>query len=171
MIDPDIQQLARACYQCGRCAGGCPLTFAMEHTPRLLIRLLQLGHWDAALRANTFWLCATCHTCSTYCPRGINIADLMFRLKRAAEAHGIVNANVWFYREFVANVQKRGIVFEPELMLQYARRVGVGALTPHIEMGLRLALRRELALTPGKIHDPPALAQMIQALLDAGEKS
>ncbi|MBI5302657.1 MAG: 4Fe-4S dicluster domain-containing protein [Chloroflexi bacterium] len=167
-MDAQITNIARACYQCGRCAGGCPMAFAMDHTPRLLIRLIQLGYMDDALNANTFWLCATCYSCTTYCPRGIDIADLMMRLKRVAETRGILNSNVWFYREFVENVRKRGIVFEPELMLAYARRVGMSVLLPHVEMGLRLARRGELALAPGRIDDAKSLTRMIQEILAQG---
>ena len=32
-----------ACYQCGKCSNGCPVTFAMDYLPHQLIRMLQLG--------------------------------------------------------------------------------------------------------------------------------
>jgi heterodisulfide reductase subunit C len=57
------------CYQCGKCSAGCPVAFAMDKTPRQIIRLLQLGFLEEALKSRTIWLCATCQTCSTRCPR------------------------------------------------------------------------------------------------------
>ncbi|NMA14706.1 MAG: heterodisulfide reductase subunit C, partial [Clostridia bacterium] len=53
------------CYQCGKCSAGCPVAFAMDKTPRQIIRLLQLGLLEEALATRTIWLCATCQTCVT----------------------------------------------------------------------------------------------------------
>ncbi len=64
------------CYQCGKCSAGCPVAFAMDKTPRQIIRLLQLGMLDEALKTHTIWLCATCQTCSTRCPRDVDLATL-----------------------------------------------------------------------------------------------
>ena len=32
-----------ACYQCGKCAAGCPVAFAMDMLPSQVIRYAQLG--------------------------------------------------------------------------------------------------------------------------------
>lgn len=168
-METEIARLVRACYQCGRCAGGCPFALAMQHTPRLLIRLIQLGALDEALQSNTIWLCAGCYSCTMYCPRGIDLTDLMYRLKRLAIARGIVNVNVWFYREFIANLSKRGIVYEPELMLRYARRVGWRTLLPHVAMGIHLVQKGGLNLPPRGRAGSDTLARVVNAIL-RGEK-
>jgi len=57
------------CYQCGKCTAGCPMAQSMDYSPRQIVRLLQLGLADDALRSRTIWMCASCETCATRCPR------------------------------------------------------------------------------------------------------
>lgn len=78
------------CYQCGKCSAGCPVAFAMDKTPRQIIRLLQLGMLDEALKSKTIWLCATCQMCSTRCPRDVDLATLMETLRQLAKKKGLV---------------------------------------------------------------------------------
>jgi heterodisulfide reductase subunit C len=72
------------CYQCGKCTAGCPVAFTMDLGPSRLIRYLQLGFIDEVLSSNTYWICASCYTCATRCPREIEIADLMDGLRNIA---------------------------------------------------------------------------------------
>lgn len=156
---------ARSCYQCGRCSGGCPMTNAMDHSPRALLRLLQLGAVDDALRSNTPWLCAGCHGCSICCPRGVDLPQVMYLLRQWMAADGASNESVRFYREFVTCIQRRGTVYEPELLLTYARRVGPGALIPHFRMGIGLALGGKLSFGPRSIAGKEGLRQTIRAAM------
>jgi len=77
------------CYQCGKCTAGCPVAFTMDLGPSRLIRYLQLGFIDEVLSSNTYWICASCYTCATRCPREIEIADLMDGLRNIAFKKGI----------------------------------------------------------------------------------
>jgi heterodisulfide reductase subunit C2 len=70
-----------ACYQCGRCSAGCPLTFAMKDLPNQVIRLVQLGQEEDALASDTIWVCASCLTCHSRCPRGVDLAKVMDALR------------------------------------------------------------------------------------------
>jgi heterodisulfide reductase subunit C len=65
------------CYQCRRCASGCPNRVFMDRTPTELMRYLQLGMVDEAMKGNTIWYCLSCHTCSTRCPQDIDIAHVI----------------------------------------------------------------------------------------------
>lgn len=69
-----------ACYQCGRCSAGCPLVDQMDLLPNQVIRLLQLGDMSV-LDSNTYWVCASCFTCSTRCPKGVKITEIMEALR------------------------------------------------------------------------------------------
>jgi len=69
-----------ACYQCGKCSAGCPFGKAMDLLPNQVIRLVQLGDEDA-LENNTIWLCASCFTCATRCPKGIDLSKVMEALR------------------------------------------------------------------------------------------
>ena len=65
------------CYQCRKCASGCPSRMFMDSTPTELMRYIQLGMVDEAMKKNTIWYCMSCHTCSTRCPQDIDIAHVV----------------------------------------------------------------------------------------------
>ncbi len=76
-----------ACYQCGKCSAGCPLTESMDHLPNQIMKLLQMGDEEPLLQSNTPWVCASCFTCSARCPMGVRITEIMealrlFRLRK-----------------------------------------------------------------------------------------
>jgi len=78
-----------ACYQCGKCAAGCPVAHHMDLTPVQVLRLLQLG--DArVLEAESPWICASCLACSVRCPKGVDIPSLMEAIRLVALRKGIV---------------------------------------------------------------------------------
>jgi heterodisulfide reductase subunit C len=66
-----------ACYQCGNCTAGCPVSFAMDLGPHQVIRFCLLGLEDEVLKSNTFWMCASCLQCTSRCPKGLDIARIM----------------------------------------------------------------------------------------------
>ncbi len=65
-----------ACNQCGKCSAGCPVAFAMDLLPNQVIRLAQLGQ-EEALESRTIWLCASCLTCASRCPKGVDLSRVM----------------------------------------------------------------------------------------------
>lgn len=71
-----------SCYQCGMCSGTCPLRFAMDLSPTQVIRLVMLGSIERILSSNTFWICSTCFSCYSKCPRGINITKILESLRQ-----------------------------------------------------------------------------------------
>jgi len=70
-----------ACYQCGKCAAGCPSISEMDILPSQIPRLVQLGQEEEVLRSKTIWLCASCFTCETRCPKGVDLAKIMEALR------------------------------------------------------------------------------------------
>lgn len=47
----ELTRQAKKCHQCGKCSAGCPVAFAMERTPRQIIRLHQLDAAEEALKS------------------------------------------------------------------------------------------------------------------------
>jgi len=89
-VDIALQQRVRdisgenffKCYQCGTCAGSCPMFGHITATPRLIMALLQAGNREALEKANTPWVCASCHTCMVRCPRGLDITKIMEAMRQ-----------------------------------------------------------------------------------------
>jgi heterodisulfide reductase subunit C len=72
------------CFQCGLCAGSCPMTGEMEIFTRRVMHLLQLGLVDIAVAQKMAYLCASCHACQVRCPRGIEIPRVVEALRLVA---------------------------------------------------------------------------------------
>jgi len=110
-----------ACYQCGKCTGGCPAGFAMDDGPRRIMRYIQLGLRKKVLQSSTIWLCASCNTCSVRCPRGIDVAKVMECLRQYAFETGEVSEETisGFNQVFLDSVKRHGRVFELELILGF----------------------------------------------------
>ncbi|MHA1590163.1 MAG: 4Fe-4S dicluster domain-containing protein [Candidatus Njordarchaeales archaeon] len=77
-----------ACYQCGKCSAGCPFTDYMDLLPNVVIHKIQLGD-ERVLEAKTPWICAACFTCSTRCPRNLDISKIMEALRQITLRKGI----------------------------------------------------------------------------------
>jgi heterodisulfide reductase subunit C len=74
-------QNVMACYHCGKCSAGCPMASVMDLQPNQVIRMVQLGQVDEALESKTIWLCASCYTCVTRCPKGVDLSKIMEALR------------------------------------------------------------------------------------------
>jgi heterodisulfide reductase subunit C len=53
----------------------------MDILPSQIPRLVQLGQEEEVLRSKTIWLCASCFTCETRCPKGVDLAKIMEALR------------------------------------------------------------------------------------------
>ncbi|HBT47493.1 MAG TPA: heterodisulfide reductase subunit C [Peptococcaceae bacterium] len=114
------------CYQCGKCSAGCPVAAWMDYTPRQVIRLLQLGLGEEALKSRTPWLCAGCQACYTRCPREVNLPRLMEAVRQEARRRGRVNDRKVdiFDRAFLQSVERYGRAHEMGLIVQYNLQSG-----------------------------------------------
>ena len=75
-------QNLQACYQCGKCSAGCPLAAYMDIPPAQMIRLAQLGMERELLESEAIWICVSCMTCNSRCPKGVNIAELIESMRQ-----------------------------------------------------------------------------------------
>ncbi len=79
-----------SCYQCKRCASGCPVAEDTEMvTPNRLVRMVVLGDIENALTNKLTWKCLYCHTCGTRCPNNIKTGRIADTLKKMALDTGI----------------------------------------------------------------------------------
>ena len=73
----NIQQ----CFQCGTCTGMCPMVEHMDHTPRKVMHMAQLGLEEELEDVKSCWICASCHSCNVRCPRGVDLPRVMEALR------------------------------------------------------------------------------------------
>jgi len=109
------------CIQCGTCGGACPVSFAMDKTPRQVINLVRSGRVEEALRSETIWLCASCYNCTVQCPAGIKITEVMYALKVAStelDIHHRAAFGPVFTRAFVHQLESDGRIAEVLLVLR-----------------------------------------------------
>src|SRR4030067_1001616 len=45
----------KACIQCGTCTGSCPVSYAMDISPRGVMALFRAGDIEGILRSRTIW--------------------------------------------------------------------------------------------------------------------
>ncbi len=132
------------CMQCGICAGSCPVSHEMDHTPRQLVRMVQLGLKNEVLSSNTIWICTTCFSCSVRCPRGIHPTELMEILRPIAIAEGIKNRNSEFDNVFCDVIRKNGRASELLLISKYS--LSEPGMIKQLPFGLSMIAKGKLPL-------------------------
>jgi len=152
-----IEEKARTsllkCYQCGKCTAGCPMDFAFDLNPNEVIELLRLGEIERVLNSKTIWYCATCYTCSTRCPKEIDIANIMTVILREAISNKIIKdrkVNV-FYKSFLKSIKRHGRVYEVGLVGKY--NMTSGAPFTNIAVGPKILLKNKIGYFPERIKD------------------
>jgi heterodisulfide reductase subunit C len=142
------------CYQCRSCANGCPFVQAMDYTPNQVLRLVQFGLRQDVLTCKTIWVCVGCHTCSSQCPMGIDLAAVMDTLRLMAVEEGVVIGKpniIDFHEEVLRSLEKYGRAHKLGIMLGYKRQTG--RWLRDLDVGLKLLARRKLDLLPSRVRD------------------
>ncbi len=87
-VEKHAGRMVSRCYQCKKCTSGCPVSGRLDYQCHEIIRLVQLGAKEEALKSQTIWLCASCKTCRERCPNDVDPAQVMDTLKILAVATG-----------------------------------------------------------------------------------
>jgi heterodisulfide reductase subunit C2 len=182
-LSPDFSFLEKAeaagpfnaaeCFQCRKCTNGCPASFAMDLFPDQVIRLAILGQKDEILHSRTIWICASCETCSTRCPNGVRIAEIMDYFKEQAVRAGISVAQpqvAAFHQTFLENVRLTGRIFEGSLLPAYWYRSGqigsklkTGDLRNEMKMAFKLFRKGRLAVRPTSIEGKAEVSAILRS--------
>lgn len=81
-----------ACFACGVCTAGCPVSeIDPAYNPRRIIRQVLLGLEEEVLQSDLIWLCTTCFTCSAHCPQNVKFTEVMGVLRQLAQERGYVH--------------------------------------------------------------------------------
>ena len=73
------------CVTCSLCSGSCPVAGVDGFDPRKLVRLVAMGMERAAVESRWPWVCTMCGRCEAVCPSGIEIPDLVRKVRSLRE--------------------------------------------------------------------------------------
>ena len=116
------------CYQCGKCTAGCPSGAFMDNPPTRIMRLVQAGYLEDALKSDSLWYCVGCMTCTSRCPQNMEIAATMDELRSISIENNFVSESkakklvAAFHTSFLNNIKKRGRLEELSLINSYKLR-------------------------------------------------
>ncbi len=162
----------KRCLQCGTCTGTCPVSYAMDLTPRQVIALFRAGRMEEIFKSRTVWLCASCYSCTVRCPSDIRVTDTMYALKRIAMAKGIYPGRFPVHtlsRSFTNNVYRYGRNYELGLGVRYFMRTGIGRLFSNASMGWSMIRRGRMGLLPKKLKRVNDVQAIIKKANEFGE--
>lgn len=156
------------CIQCGTCSATCPAVEFMEYSPRKIIAMIRADLKDAVLSSNTFWYCASCYYCTVRCPKGINITDMMYALKRYSiwrkrYKKGLIGPS--FSQRFVKMILKTGKSFEPGLAPSYIFQYGFRGLLYEAQTAFTLLFKGRLPMIPKRIKRIENFRRMVGRII------
>ena len=137
------------CYQCGKCAAGCPVAYAMDYPPAQLIHAARLGLDGLVLGSRTIWLCAACETCTTRCPQEVDIAAVMDAAKILAVRRGVgpaIGDVRSFHKAALGIIRRFGRMWEAGMMLSLKLRTR--EFLKDVELGRRMLRKGKFKLLP-----------------------
>ena len=166
-VERETGQNVYLCYQCVKCTSGCPLAGFFDWQPNQIMRALQLGQEDIALHSHTPWLCASCQTCTTRCPQGLDITAIMEFLTREARQRGIepqVREVDIFNQAFLREIRLWGRAYELGLMAEMKLRTR--NILGDLDLGVKMIRKRKMAFLPHATR-PPRKVRPIAGATDA----
>ncbi len=166
---PDGHKI-KNCLQCGTCTGACPVSYAMDITPRETIALFRAGMLEEILKSKTIWICASCYSCTVRCPMGIRVTDTLYALKRLAMETKIFPSNFpvnVLAKAFIENVKKYGRNYELGLGMRYYLKASPMKLIGSANFGMNMLKHDRLGILPKPIKNVAA----VRAIIARAEKS
>jgi len=154
----------RKCIQCGTCTGSCPVSYAMDLSPREVIARFRAGDIESILKSRTIWICASCYACTVRCPQDIKITDLLYALKRVSMEKKIRRSrSVYALSDaFVRSVKMFGRNWELALLTEFYLRTNPLNLIKMAPLGLRMLRAKRLGIWPERIKGRGDLKKIIE---------
>jgi heterodisulfide reductase subunit C len=88
VLKAESERLAKPCYQCGTCTGGCPIAKRNpEFNPRKIVHRFLLKKGDN-WQDQSIWLCLLCHSCVERCPQEVKPSHVIVALRNKAAREG-----------------------------------------------------------------------------------
>ncbi len=160
-IESLISLSTAQCYQCGKCSAGCPIRDYMDDAPNQVIRYVQLGFDDKALKSNTQWLCAGCLTCSSRCPQNFDIAKFMDAMRQLALEAGVKieeKDTVNFHEAFLNQIKRFGRAYEAGLTVEY--KLKTLNLMQDMDVAPEMFMKGKIGLLPHTVKDKESIRKI-----------
>ena len=151
------------CFQCKKCSSGCPVAKLARSRPSEMMRQLHLGAGNELLDSDLVWACASCETCSTRCPMGIDVAGVIDALRRLALERGAPKpaGNVpLFNRAFLRTVEMFGRTYEIGMVAAY--KLGTGKWMNDTEKFPTMLKKGKIALLPPRGGDRKTVGRIFK---------
>jgi heterodisulfide reductase subunit C len=155
----------KRCIQCGTCTGSCPVSYAMDISPRQLVALFRAGEMEQIMQSRTIWICASCYACTTRCPAGIKITDTIYALKRTAMEKGLKTTAPQVQRLagiFTKVIMRYGRLHEGSLIAEYHARTNPLKFFGMIPLAMKMFRTKRIGILPRRIRARAALAKIIR---------
>lgn len=153
----------QSCYQCEKCFVGCPVAKFMDIPPNKINRMIQYGLRDRILKSSTIWLCASCETCVTRCPNGIDLPKLMDALKQFAKKEkmslGQKKISI-FHSVFLSNIKNSGKLNEFNMIKSL--KIRTGELFKDLMVGIKLFRKGKLSISSPKIKGTDEIKKIFE---------
>jgi Fe-S oxidoreductase len=164
----------KACIQCGTCSGTCPVVNFMDQTPRRVIGLINADFKEDVLACNTYWFCASCYHCTVRCPANIDIAEVMYAVKRYSIWHkqkkeGLIGPV--FSETWVKTTLNSGRSYEPVLAPTYMFNFGPKEFFQEALTATNLMLKGRIPVLPPRIKRLDNFKKMIRRIIPVGGPS
>jgi heterodisulfide reductase subunit C len=150
----EIYEIVKLCYQCGTCAGGCPVFKQYsKFNPRRVMEKLLLGEFDEKIfDEQQIWYCTMCYTCSTRCPQGIDVGHVIGELKNMAVK--VNNAPAGIVAEMNAILESGSTAAISQMILKRREKLGLPELpAPNLDEIQKLLNVTGTVETLGKLKE------------------
>jgi heterodisulfide reductase subunit C len=178
------QNLA-ACYQCRKCAAGCPVGEETGFTPDRLVRTILVGDRETALNNLLVWKCVACYTCGTRCPNSIQTARITETLKQMAkQAHAkpLTPRIADFHAAFMTATKHFGRFNELEGMAIYETKTAlkdlakgdvkavISEMTGQLKLGAAMTKRKRMHFKLDKVKASSEVKALYRKAKERAEK-
>ncbi len=121
------------CIQCGKCTGGCPVSFKTALNIRRLIYEALMGGAVNPEGKEELWDCTTCGTCVLRCPKEVEPADLIIGLRTILVDGGVIPPTI---RDALTSVFRHGnpSLMPPDERADWAAGLGVKSFAEGTEV-------------------------------------
>ena len=164
----------KTCIQCGTCSGTCPVVEYMDQPPRRIIGMINADLKEEVLACNTYWFCASCYHCTVRCPANIDIAEVMYAVKRYSIWNKTYSEDLvgpTFSETFVKTIVRSGRSYEPILAPTYMFNMGPKEFIQEAFTATKMMLKGRIPVLPPRIKRLDNFKEMIRRIIPLGGES